>query len=105
MTKQEIKPDFVITDLDRLFINKHKPLYLKGFRNKDKPITYNTLCNMTFGTVVEIINNKQLYVSKVITIVDEPKVSNQQSIVNKENEGFKSASKTDIKNLFNGKET
>jgi len=72
MNKSHFESDKPINNINNIDNMKHDVLCIKNFKNnKDLILEQSSLINMTFGTVVKLVNDKQLYTTKSVETIRE----------------------------------
>lgn len=98
--KKVFSPDFAVESLDRLAVlgnNKH--YIVKGFRERDKNMSYDILASMTFSTINSFIKNNQLFVAKTVFIEGSCKPKTTIKVKTVSEESITSC-KTSLKNIY-----
>lgn len=72
--KTKGQPDICINDISDIIGKQTEMFYLSNYCGKSATIKYSQLMNLTLGTILDMISQKQLYFAKII-IIDKTKVS------------------------------
>lgn len=75
MAKKQYVPHYTVDSIEELVRYKaNKVFYIKDLNGKDKILEWDVLRNLTFGTIVDCIQNKKLYIAKCVEIRKETPV-------------------------------